>query len=170
MKIFSKINIFVLFGVFIFIFSFSGCNGKKADFIELKTWFFTSGIMNNIININYDDNDVICRFEADKGWLSSYEEVNRISEQVVEAKINQDIGWSEGGAAYREEFDYTYVSILLLKNSKVKGYGVVKVITENFNVEYEAEILVQELFVAPISIEKAYQLIEEVKEKDGKAV
>ena len=69
-----------------------GCNSQKSDnFIELNNWFELSSARNNVIVVNYQDEEVICKFSCEEGTLGTIGYAEPIRE--VKTKVNQEVSW-----------------------------------------------------------------------------
>ena len=143
------------------LFSFASCG---EDFVELKRWFFTSGLLNNIIIIDWNDEEVICKFAAEKGTFLTDGYSDFVEE--VEVLCNQEVSWrdwNEEGERIAED----YVSVLLCKKSKVIGYAVVNVMEKDYHgAEYQAKTVKQKIFRSPKSESETKKTIKSIIERD----
>ena len=140
-------------------------NSNKNNFIELRNWFESSGVMNNIININYQDEEVICKFSCESGTLGTLGYHKPICE--VETKVNQEVSWVCISENSIEKIYHDYITILLLKKSNVVGYAVLEVDLREDMIYYQAKILNQELFENPLSETEANQLVAKIINEKG---
>ena len=156
-------RIIYIFLVMVVVISVS-CKSMN-NFIELKNWFESSGVRNNIITINYQDNNVVCKFSCKYGtvFASGYD----VPIEEVKATVNQEVSWVHWTRDFHEKVYNDYVSILLLKESKVIGYAVLEVFLKENNVDYQANILKQKLLIMPISEDDAKQIIAKIIDEKG---
>lgn len=98
----------------------SGFTEKEADgMIAFDTWFFTSGVINNIIKVNGEENAVF-ELTAEQGWL--YDGANGFVKTVV--RESGDIAWWDGTT--RETVRDTYIGVIEKVDDNIVGYAVIK--------------------------------------------
>ena len=158
-KIFSKILAFIL--VLTLSFSLFGCSSPK--FIELKSWFWTSGARNNLIIVNHYDRSIVCKYTAKNSSLNFIDNGFHYG-TTVETKPYVYVSWNE----FSRETGIVYediVTVLLIKDMKVIGYGLIK-IWHNGEVAHDAEIIKQGLLKRSITEAEAIELIDRIKKVD----
>ena len=130
------------------------------NFIKLETWYFTFGVQNNIIIVDYYDDDVTCKFKSERGFF--FGEGHR-EDKEIEVKVGQEVSWQYwdyNGEGSLQEGECVYVTITLLKSSKVVGYAILEITERDKGSEsYQAEILIQKTLLFPISENDAEQKI-----------
>ena len=143
-----------------------GCNSQKSDnFIELNNWFELSSARNNVIVVNYQDEEVICKFSCEEGTLATIGCAEPIRE--VKTKVNQEVSWVSMPENSIEKVDHDYITILLVKKDDVVGYAVLEVTIKEDMFNYQAKILNQELLKKTLSENEAKQLVEKIINEKG---
>ncbi len=107
---------------------FAGCNTKNSlgftekdadGMIAFETWFFTSGVTNNNIQVNGEENATF-ELTAEQGWL--YDGVNGFVKTVVRG--SGEIAWWDGFA--HEAVRDTYIDVIEKVDDNIVGYAVIK--------------------------------------------
>lgn len=160
----TKSKILILLEALLFMFIFVSCNSIN-NFIELSNWFESSGVFNNVIVVNYQDEEVICKFSCESGTLGTTGYNKPICE--VEAKVNQKVSWVPMPENSIEKVSHDYITILLLKKSNVVGYAVLEVVLREDMINYQAKILNEELFKKPLTEIEANQLAAKIINEKG---
>ena len=134
-------------------------NSSKSTFLGLFDWRFTSGVTPNVMEVDYDDDYVQCKYVCEKGALYGG---NKGPSRLVEVGVYQKVRWMNFflGEGYATE---DKVSVYLMKNGQVIGYAAFEVKSGGFN----ATILVEELLETPISEEAAIAIVETTYIKDN---
>ncbi len=156
-------KIVVLFAILLMTFSLSACinNGiqqeETNDMIELHTWFFTSGVMNNAIQLNHTDENAVFECYVSSGNLISTDD--QFAKYIIE-KPNNTIYWTSFENDNMElltsklfvaelttpAIPLIYVDIVLKIDDNIIGYAVI-VISQNHGTEdYNAILLKSALF------------------------
>ena len=115
----------------------AGCSdiqeSNAKDMVELKTWFFTSGVPNNIIELHSDDEDVTftCKTYGGRFWYDS---------QEATVSAGDFVSW------YDNQYDgeYDYVDIVAHDGEHIVGYAVVKITIMDYSAPtgwHTAEVL-----------------------------
>lgn len=105
--------------------------------IELDTWFFTSGIPNNLLRVKYEDEDENVVFECltNEGsfWWN-----NEYTKKVV-AKPNEELSWQcpINGPDSNENI---YIDIILKRENNIIGYAVIE-INQIEGYDYSAQVI-----------------------------
>ena len=139
-------------------FSLFGCSSPK--FIELKNWFWTSGARNNLIIVNHYDRSIVCKYTAKNSYLTVIDK-GFSRGNTVETKPYVYVSWSK----YDCEDETVYediVTVLLIKDMKVIGYGLIK-IWHNGEDAHDAEIIKQGLLKRSITEAEAEQILNKIK-------
>lgn len=134
------------------------------NFIKLETWYFTSGVRNNIIIVDYYDDDVTCKFKSERGFFLGTD----FTEKEAKVKVGQEVSWwyrAYNGEGPLQEGECVYVTITLLKSSKVVGYAILEITKQDDGMSYQAEILTQKTLLFPISENDAEQKIAKIIDK-----
>ena len=152
----------ILMGMFLFLFVCVGCN--SFNFIELSNWSFTSGVLNNTIVVNYQDEEVICKISCKNGKIAAKDYAVPIAEVVV--GVNQKVSWVPKIENSNNTVNNDYITILLLKKEKVIGYAVLKVELKEDAFNYQPKILIQELLQKTLSENETMQKIENIIQKE----
>lgn len=110
--------------VFALCAGFVGCNTniqeKEADnMIAFETWFFTSGVTNNIIQVNGEENATF-ELTAEQGYL--YDGTNGFVKTVVRGS-GEITSWD---GMSQEAVGDTYISVIEKVDDKIVGYAVIK--------------------------------------------
>jgi len=92
---------------------------EPEDMIVLHTWFFTSGIPNNAINVNYPDEAAVFECTVDKGHFG-YEQN---APQSLTAKPGDTFYWQEFGGNIEQAF----VEIILKIDDNIIGYAIIEI-------------------------------------------
>ena len=158
-KIFSKILAFIL--VLTLSFSLFGCSSPK--FIELQSWFWTSGARNNLIIVNHYDRSIVCKYTAKNSYLTVIDK-GFSRGNTVETKPYVYVSWSKYDCEYETVYE-DIVTVLLIKDMKVIGYGLIK-IWHNGEDAHDAEIIKQGLLKRSITEAEAIELIDRIKKVD----
>ena len=165
MKRIVKAIILIVLSVVCFV-CFFGCNSQKSNnFIELSNWFHTSCVLNNVIVVNYQDEEVICKFSCERGRLGAIGYAKAVRE--VEAKVNQEVSWVSVPENPLETVYHDHITILLLKNNDVVGYAVLEVSIKEDMYNHQAKILHQELLKVTLSEHEAKQLVSKIINEKG---
>ena len=107
---------------------FAGCDTKNSlgitekdvdGMITFDTWFFTSGVTNNIIQVSGEENAVF-ELTAEQGWL--YDGTNGFVKTVV--RQSGEIAWWDGTA--HEAVRDTYIDVIERVDDNIVGYAVIK--------------------------------------------
>ena len=142
------IALIIMLGVFL-----SSCGCTSNSFIQLHNWSVSASLW-NIIVVDYPEEDVICKFRSEKAILSPVSNNKEVGREI-ELLPNDWVSWSsrdENNKIVNED----YISIFLLKNSKVIGYGVLEISKKGDTTgDYQAQILVEKLLLIPITENKA---------------
>ena len=122
---------------------------NNHEFIQLENWMVTSGIMNNGVIVDYYDDSVDCKLTTENGTLiaSGYE--NPVKEILV--KVKQEVNWISWRENFEESVETDFISILLLKKSKVVAYGVLEITRGHSDTDCKAEIIERKILLIPIS-------------------
>ena len=128
--------------VLIGLLAFCGCAElieEDKSFVELNTWFFTSGIPNNCIKVIYPDGDAQIEMSASKGvfWVTALQEYA----QKAIVSSGDDVFWHNGDAI----IDIDYVDIIVRVDNNIVGYAVIKIVKGD-NFDYNAEIIKSAIF------------------------
>lgn len=145
----------ILCGVLLFgsTFSLTGCKKEKNDFVAsefvvLENWVELSSRLNNIIEVRHQDEEIVCRFTATKGYFSAERYPNPTRKILV--KVNEHVRWISWLGDGSERVSYDYIEIYLLKGSKIVGYASLEITLENI-LDYRVKILKQVLLKDMIS-------------------
>ena len=157
-------KILFLLEIFLIVFMSIGCNAVN-DFIELNNWFESSGILNNVIVVNYKDDAVFCKFSCQNGKLATSDYAQPI--RTVETKVNQNVSWVSVSENSLEKIQEDYITILLLKDSNVVGYAVLEILLKEDKINYQATILEQRLLKIPLAESKAVELTSKIINNNG---
>ena len=162
-----KNKILILLETFLFMFITISCNNSN-NFIELNNWIELLSARNNVIVVNYPDEEIICKFSCESGTLITTGYKKRIRE--VETKVNQEVSWVSMPENSVEKVDHDYITILLLKKDDVVGYAVLEVTIKEDMFNYQAKILNQELLKKTLSENEAKQLVAKIINEKGKTL
>ena len=112
------------------------CDGnvleEDAELVELSTWFFTSGVPNNLIKMKHSDPNAVFQLTADEGEF--YEGGGEWSQTVT--RNNGELAtWQNF-----ESIDCAYVDVIVTVDDNIVGYAVIKITyTTVYLPQYEAE-------------------------------
>lgn len=134
-------------------------NGIKeesvSDMIELHTWYFTSGLPNNAIKVNHNDNTVF-ECTVDKGYLGISMSDNSKS---ITIGSEETMYWNAFDDEVATWVDLAYVQIILKDEDNIIGYAVIEINQDpEQGLNYHAEILKSVVFP---KINGQYQFITE---------
>lgn len=151
---FKKIFSILLFACMIF--AFASCGAVKADFVELHTWVFTSGIPNNCIKVNYKDENAVFECSVDGGvFREKYK--GYFADGTVSSGTEFYWQADENGT------QHAYAEIILKLEGKILGYAVIEISQTNV-VEHTAKVIECVLFQGrEVTQEQVRDLIEKAK-------
>ena len=105
---------------------------EKSDMIILTNWFFTSGVPNNMIEVN-GESDSIFEISISSGKLWNY--TDQTYQQVSKIKSEESVRWEF------ERPENTYVDIIEWLNDNVIGYSVIEILfRDDRGEEYQAMV------------------------------
>ena len=119
--------------------SVAGCGGikeKDADWVGLSTWFFTSGVPNNVIEIVTDNEEaeLLCTVKNEVLW--GYNEQEFCKQVTLSNKDVKQTWWYKRS---EDVFSCDYVDIVAKEGEHIVGYAVIKIEPTDF--WYKAEIV-----------------------------
>ena len=117
----------------------AGCGGikeKDADWVELSTWFFTSGVPNNVIEIVTDNEEaeLLCTVKNEVLW--GYNEQEFCKQVTLSNKDVKQTWWYKRS---EDVFSCDYVDIVAKEGEHIVGYAVKKI--EPTDIWYKAGIV-----------------------------
>ncbi len=143
------------------IFGAAGCKGngletKVPDMVELSTWYATSGLLNNLITVKYEDKNLTFECRAGEGFLlyqSQYhKEITLSSGETVHWAFS-DTEW-----IYKEVTD-DYVDIVVKEEDRIVGYATIR-ITQRDGIDFSAKVVKSVMFK---KIDGKYQSVTEAE-------
>ncbi len=171
----NKIVIIICFMTLaLFCFGCKGTNDNNVDYvdeidtpnlIELESWFFASGIPNNILRAKYSEGNAVFEYSVNNGkfWISAEQKYAKTGRM----RTGESIYWVIESNVPKD----TYIDIVIKSNQKIIGYVVVEVVQDEQNkLNYSANVLKSVLFkkengVYPsISLNQINKMIEKTKE------
>ena len=139
----------------------AGCSEKAApDMVTLETWFFTSGVPNNLITVTDKREDAVYICTTEKGDFWSRADYCK----QVTLSAGETVTWQPIRNAAEIELDF--VDIIVKENDEIVGYAVIK-ITRQDGLSYSAEVLKASYFSAPVTQEYAEGVIKKVIDKNS---
>jgi len=126
---------------------------NKLGLVKLHTWHFTSGIMNNAIDLKYNKEDVMFECSVDRGYLWTYE--NQTKTKTIKLNTNDTVHWFEFENDSEGFIEQAFIEIILMSEDSIIGYVVIRV-KHNYGLNYEAKVLKSTLFP---KVNGEYQLI-----------
>lgn len=131
-------------------------NSEKNTFLGLFNWRFTSGATPYVMEVDYDDDYVQCKYVCEKGALYGG---NEDPSRLVEVGVYQEVRWTNFflGEGYATE---DKVSVYLMKNGQVIGYVAFEVKRNEESGGFNATILIEKLLQTPISEKEAIAIVE----------
>lgn len=154
-----------ILGASLFMIFAISCNSRN-NFIELNNWFESSGVLNNIIVVNCQDEKMVCKFSCECGTFGTIGYEKPICE--IEAKVNQKVSWVPMSENSVKKVYHDYITILLLKKGDVVGYAVLEINLKEDMINYQAKILNQEWLKMTVSENEAKQLVAKIINEKGK--
>ena len=166
--------------VLIMMFSFAACAYKEfveertENMIELHTWFFTSGLLNNAIKVKNSDENAIFACSVDKGCFGAKNNAQAKKNLII--KSGETVYWSAFDLDTESKIMQAYVEIIVNVDDNIIGYAVIEIniIKEN-SLDYSANIIKSVLFpkiggqYQNVSREHVKTMIEKIKmEKERK--
>ena len=127
------------------VFVLTGCkksNFVVSEFVVFENWVELSSRRNNIIEVQHQDEEIVCKFTTEKGGLSAEGYPNPTREVLV--KVNEQVSWISWLVDGSERVSHDYITVYLLKGSKIVGYAVLEITLEG-GFDYEPKILKQVL-------------------------
>ena len=126
---------------------FCGCNKLvevEDEIVELSTWFFTSGVANNLITVEHSDANAIFEITVDKGCFLHIGTQGYV--QTLTVNNGDTVRWQEfTPEGVYEKFEIAYVEIIAKVDDKIVGYAVIKISPEN-GLSFNAEIVKSAIF------------------------
>ena len=154
MKIFSKINTFVLLAVLMLVFSFVGCKDSK-NLVELDMWQFTSGVPNNCIEFKHENENAKFQCAVNGGhcfWNGQW-----VTEMTV--SVNDRFTWQPGD----EKSDLSYIDAVVMINDEIKGCLVIEISYSTEKDWYAPTVKYSKTFKNAITMEQALDYISQAK-------
>ena len=99
---------------------------EDEEFVELSTWYFTSGIANNLIIVNHSEANSKFEMHLDKGRFWGPEGQRYVT--VCTANNGDTVRWEpfDPDGSY-ENFELAYVDIIVRVDDNIVGYAVIKI-------------------------------------------
>ena len=108
------------------------------ELVELRTWFFTSGVPNNLIEVKHSDPNAEFQLTADKGAFRFDGEWR----QTATINSGELISWQSLGI-----IEGAYVDVIVTVDDNIVGYAVVKITQREISIlDYGAEIVKSVVF------------------------
>lgn len=127
------------------LFGAVGCQGSVSEtnvtnMIELSTWYHTSGVPNNLIAVNSDDESLRFFCHASDGYF--WNASGQVKEVVLVS--GETVRWDDlEGYNLLDEYE-SYVDIVVKQGEQNVGYAVVQITwTDNY---YTAKVIKSVLF------------------------
>ncbi|HCC36231.1 MAG TPA: hypothetical protein DEQ14_00665 [Treponema sp.] len=137
---------------------------EEADMIELKTWFFTSGVLNNLIMVKHPNENVIFECKANNGEFFHYTP-NGSRFKNLSVPSGGGLSWQPSSVIEND-----FVEIVVKLEESIIGYAVIG-IDQQGGLNYDAVVIKSVLFPQidgknqNISEEYVKAAIEKVKEE-----
>ena len=100
------------------------CDGnlveEEGTLVELSTWFFTSGVPNNLIEVKHSDPNAKFQLTADNGEF--YEGGGEWAQSVT-----RDNGEVATWQCFSSEIKLAYVDVIVRVGDDIVGYAVIKI-------------------------------------------
>ena len=125
----TKIGCLILAVFLAFATVISACDTNSStefeakDLVVLHTWYFTSGIMNNAIELHYQDKNAVFFCTTKEGYFP----VNFKANKNVTAKSGETIYWVGFVGANNKEIKHDFVDIILKIDDNIIGYAVIEI-------------------------------------------
>ena len=106
-------------------------------YVKLDLWkTFNSGNIGNRITIVCNDEDIICKYRCQNGYM------HPPAGNEIDMPVNEQVIWSR--RKYPYEYDYDYITIQLIKDGMLVGYAKLKVVCVNPDrVRFDAMVVEQ---------------------------
>ena len=95
---------------------------EEKNIVDFHTWFFTSGVPNNAIIVNYPDEKAICECSTDYGCFG----FSIGDPTVITVKPGEEFYWRID----RPETTKAFVSIVIKIDKHIVGYAVIKIVNK----------------------------------------
>ena len=126
-------------------FSFIACENDYIEvettneMIELHTWYFTSGLPNNVLVVKHSNESAVFNISVDKGNFRG----NPDPVQNVTLKPNGSCNWF---ANDETPIKLAFIEVIVRLDNHIVGYAVIKIISPNGMLNHEAMLLVSQWF------------------------
>ena len=141
----------------------AGCESPSPGMVTLDTWFFTSGVRNNLITVTSQREDVSFVLTTEKGVFWSPEEHDYCKQVTLSA--DETATWQPLRSTTEIELDF--VEIIVKENDKIIGYAVIKITQREGTMDHAAEVLKASYFSSPVTQEYVEGVIKKIKDKNS---
>ena len=123
-------------------------NEEIKDFVKFQTWFFTSGVPNNLIVFETDEKNASFECTVTDGYFYGNEE----NEQQINIPNKTTVSWVNS----REEGSQTnsYIDVILYVDNVIKGACIIQIEYDNEKDWYEPKVVITKFFEEEISREQ----------------
>ena len=105
----------------------TGCKEIKSNveegssMVELNTWFFTSGVPNNVIKVKHENSNAIFEIKVYNGHIFG---IGAGFTRTTTLKVGEETSWQ---VIIEQSVDMDYVDIVVKVNKNIIGYVVIKI-------------------------------------------
>ncbi len=114
---------------------------EEADIIELKTWFFTSGVPNNIIKVKHPNENVIFEYKANNGRFY-YATNDGYFVKNLSVPSGGELSWQPSSG---KPVNNDFVEIVVKLEESIIGYAVIGIVQQS-HVNHDAVVIKSVLF------------------------
>ena len=143
------------------------CN---INFIKFDVWYWTSGRRNNLIIIDYPNEEATCKLICKFGGIAGE---NGPVEKEIDVKVDEKNRWSrygkDGYYGHHGTLNYDYVTALVIKDEKVVWIAIIQVVRDKvYQGDYHPIVLQQGYLIIPREESEARKLIDQYIEQKEK--